>query len=292
MDLKKFYRFFSLFILILSICYFGYFIIYNADQFKNLLNIKPQSIFAIFLLKFFNIFFLSGINLNILKNLNINLTNNESLVVTVKNTLGNLSSPFKLGSGYKLTFLKSKYDFKVKDYLFWTTLYGVINLYPLYLIFLIFSFIQSNEISLIHLYFLIFIGVSLFSLPKILKNQKIKTFFNLKENFNFFSKTNYLIQLNNILFFLSTSLIVLIIIQSYDDNFSLFSSISYSFLSSFVNLINITPGNIGTKEGLIILFNQIHGIGFEIIIITSFIERFTSLVTLFLFNIFLKKSEN
>ena len=107
MDIKKFYRFFSSFILILSVCYFGYFIINNAEQFKNLRNIAFQGILIIFLLKVFNVFFLSNINLNILKNMNIYLSNKESLDVTVKNTLGNLSSPFKLGSGYKLTYLKS-----------------------------------------------------------------------------------------------------------------------------------------------------------------------------------------
>tara|TARA_B100000282_G_scaffold293771_1_gene269684 strand:+ start:3742 stop:4620 length:879 start_codon:yes stop_codon:yes gene_type:complete len=292
MDIKKFYRFFSSFILILSVCYFGYFIINNAEQFKNLRNIAFQGILIIFLLKVFNVFFLSNINLNILKNMNIYLSNKESLDVTVKNTLGNLSSPFKLGSGYKLTYLKSKYDFKIKEYIFWSTFYAVINLYPLYLIFIIFSFLQNNKLSSIHIFFIIFLSFSLFFLPVVSKNKKVKTFFNLKENFYFLSKVNFIIQLNNILFFLSTSLIVLIIIQSYDEKFSLFSSISYSFLSSFINLINITPGNIGAKEGLIILFNQTHGIGLEIIIVTSFIERLTSLITLFVFQILLNKTKN
>ena len=135
-------------------------------------------------------------------------------------------------------------------------------------------------------------GICLLLVPLIIRSNKVKKIFNIKNKFRIFSKSNLIIQFNNILFFVSTSFIVYTIIRSYDHNFSFFSGLSYSFLSSFVNLINVTPGNIGTKEGLIIVFNQLHGIGFELVIIVSFIERLTSLITLFLFQILLKKTKD
>ncbi len=292
MDIKKLNKIFSYSILFSSIGYFIYFTVTNTDQFENLKNITYQSIVLIFLLKFLNIIFLSNINLNILKNLDIFLTNKNSIELTIKNTLGNLTTPFKIGSGYKLTYLKKNYDFKVKDYLFWTTLYAIINLYPIYFIFVLFSFLQNNEVISIHLYFLLIMGICLLLIPLIIRSDEVKKIFNIKNKFRIFSKSNLIIQFNNILFFVSTSFIVYTIIRSYDHNFSFFSGLSYSFLSSFVNLINVTPGNIGTKEGLLILFNQLHGIGFELVIIVSFIERLTSLITLFLFQILLKKTKD
>ena len=113
------------------------------------------------------------------------------------------------------------------------------------------------------------------------------------KSFKYFSKNNISIQISNILFFISNSLIVYLILENLTINASLYSATAYSFLSSFVNLINLTPGNIGVKEGLIILFDNIHGISFEIVVIASVIERFFSLVTLFIFQLILKrKTEN
>lgn len=287
------YKFLRNFILISSLVYFIYFISENSDYFKTLNNFNFQIILIILFLKFLNVFFLSNINQNILKNLKIDLKNVESLDLVVKNTLGNLSSPFKLGSGYKVSYLSKKYKFKFTEYIFWTTFFSLINLYPLYSIFLGYSLITGNKIILNNLIYFLTVYIPIFLIIYLQNKNKYLNKYPYLKSFKYFSKNNISIQISNILFFISNSLIVYLILENLTINASLYSATAYSFLSSFVNLINLTPGNIGVKEGLIILFDNIHGISFEIVVIASVIERFFSLVTLFIFQLILKrKTEN
>jgi len=67
-----------------------------------------------------------------------------------------------------------------------------------------------------------------------------------------------------------------------------YSALSYSFLNSFINLINLTPGNIGIKETVLILLDDIHSISFQVIIIISFIERMITFLALLFSQIILK----
>jgi uncharacterized membrane protein YbhN (UPF0104 family) len=289
---NKIYKFLRLLILATSIVYFFYFIYKNISILDNIKNFDIQAIALIILLKVINVKLLSNINLHILKYLDIKLTNAESLDLTVKNILGNLSSPLRLGSGYKLSYLKNRYDFKIKDFLVWHTFFGILNLFPLMLIF--FMYATYFDVVLIVNNLIIIVGlVALFiTFLYLIENDVVKQRFNFNFNFTFFSKNNLLIQTNNVLFFFSNSLIVFIILESLTVKISFFSALAYSFLSSFVNLLNVTPGNIGVKEGLIILFNQVHKISYLSIIITSFIERLASLIVLFCFQLYFKnKSE-
>ena len=64
-------------------------------------------------------------------------------------------------------------------------------------------------------------------------------------------------------------------------NVQFFSSLSYNFLGSFVGLVNLTPGNIGLKEAVIIIFDNIHELSFQVVIITSFVERLFSYIAIF-----------
>jgi len=285
---NKIFRFLRIAILVTSIIYFFYFIYSNISIMNNLKNFDIQAIALIILLKVINVKLLANINLQILKYLDINLTNTESLDLTVKNTLGNLSSPFRLGSGYKLSYLKNRYDFKVKDFLIYHTFFGILNLFPVMLIFFMYAIYFDVDLIVNNL-ILVFGMVALFILFLFLiENNLAKQRYNINFNFSFFSKNNLLIQTNNLVFFFSTSIIVFIILESLTVKISFFSALAYSFLSSFVNLLNITPGNIGVKEGLIILFNQVHKISFLSIIVTSFIERLASLIVLFCFQLYLK----
>jgi len=287
------YKLLRSFIFIGSLIYFIYFLIENYDYFKKLNNFTIQSILVILFLKSLNVFFLSNINQNILRNLKIDLKNLESLDLVVKNTLGNLSSPFKLGSGYKVSYLSKNYKFKLSEYIFWTTFFSIINLYPLYSIFIGYSLITRNEVVLNNLYYFLIAYIPIFLIIYLLKKNKYFKKYSYFKSFIYFSKNNASIQISNILFFISTSCIVFLIIENLTSNASLYSATAYSFLSSFVNLINLTPGNIGVKEGLIILFDNVHEISFEIVVIASIIERFFSLVMLFIFQLILRrKTEN
>ena len=287
---NKIYKFLRLLILATSIVYFFYFIYKNISILDNIKNFDIQAIALIILLKVINVKLLANINLYILKYLDIKLTNSESLDLTVKNTLGNLSSPLRLGSGYKLSYLKNRYDFKIKDFLIWHTFFGILNLFPLMLIFFMYAIYFDVDLIVNNL-ILIFGVVALFiTFLYLIENDVVKQRYSI--NFSFFSKNNLMIQTNNVLFFFSNSLIVFIILESLTVKISFFSALAYSFLSSFVNLLNVTPGNIGVKEGLIILFNQVHKISYLSIIVTSFIERLASLIVLFCFQLYFKnKSE-
>ena len=287
---SKVVNFLKVTVLVSSLLYFGYFIFKNFEQFKNFSNFNIQTIAILLSLKFINIYLLSNLNIYILKNIGINLKNIESTKLTVRNTLGNLSSPLKLGSGYKLSYLKEKYDIKINEYLFITTFYSIFNLIPIFLIFLIYSFLGNQKTILNNLIimFLIFFGLvfTTFSIQKLPYFKKINTGLSKK----LISKNNLIIQINNILFFLSSSIIVYLIVINLSNIDSFYSSISYNFLGAFVNIVNLTPGNIGIKEGLIISFNNIHKIGFDLVIITSFVERFLSLIALFVTQIIVRNN--
>jgi len=287
---SKVVNFLKVTVLVSSILYFVYFIFKNFEQFKNFSNFKLQTVAILLSLKFINIYLLSNLNIFILKNIGINLKNIESAKLTVKNSLGNLSSPMKLGSGYKLLYLKEKYDMKVNEYFFIMTFYSIFNLIPIFLIFLIFSFLGNQRTILNNLMITLFIFFGLvfatFSIQKFPYFKKINTGISKR----LISKNNLIIQTNSILFFLSSSIIVYLIIINLSNIDSFYSSVSYNFLGSFVNLVNLTPGNIGIKESLIISFNNIHKIGFELVIITSFVERFLSLIALFVTQIIVRNN--
>ena len=103
-----------------------------------------------------------------------------------------------------------------------------------------------------------------------------------------FNKDNLKIQINYFLFFLGSTLITFLIARNLIYNFNYLSSFSYNFLNSFVNLINLTPGNIGIKEGFIIFFNKLHNIQFEFVIVISFIERLATFIVSFIFQFIFK----
>ena len=289
---KSLYKALRVLIIVSSLGYFFYFLVTNVELFKQLQKFSIFSFAIIFLLKILNIFLLSNINLKILKNLNINLNNVESLDLVIKNTLGNLSSPFKLGSGYKLSYLMQKFDFKIKDYFLWTTFFSFINLYPLLLIFIIYSIVIEKRIVVQNLNIILLLFIPFFVILLLLKSKNFRSKFRNLSDYKYFSKNNLLIQFNNILFFLSTTTIILTIIQYFFNQINYFSSISYSSLSSFVNILNITPGNIGIKEGVIVLFENIHKIPYEIVLITSILERLFSFFSLFFVQLILKNKSN
>tara|TARA_B100000900_G_C20602168_1_gene726094 strand:+ start:2385 stop:3257 length:873 start_codon:yes stop_codon:yes gene_type:complete len=273
-------------ITISSFFYFIYFIQNNIELLKNIVNITIFEISLILILKILNTLFLSNININILKYLNIELPQLESINITVKNTLGNLTTPLKLGTGYKISYLKDNYEIKLTDFIFWNTIFSIINLIPIVSVFIFFSlfikapFIFGYESFSIILFFTFLVSLFLISKSTVL-NSKI-------EKFRYFSKRNFLIQISNILYFLSSCLIVFIIASNFTNELQFFSSVSYNTLNSFVNLINLTPGNIGVKETVLVVFNEIHQLSFQVVIITSAIERLLTLISLFFIQIILK----
>tara|TARA_B100000900_G_scaffold254891_1_gene217171 strand:- start:1621 stop:2502 length:882 start_codon:yes stop_codon:yes gene_type:complete len=271
-----------------SIFYFLYFLSENKAIFDQLFNLSFYEIFAILIAKLSNIIFLSYTNLFILKNLQIKMSLAESINITVNNIIGNLVTPFKLGSGYKISYLKQHYNFKIKDYIYWNSYFSIIVLLPILALFVVlifnFEFFQLNMNAGFFILILLLIGIFYYLITKIFvyfTNYDLNSLF-------IFNKDNLKIQINYFLFFLGSTLITFLIARNLIYNFNYLSSFSYNFLNSFVNLINLTPGNIGIKEGFIIFFNKLHNIQFEFVIVISFIERLATFIVSFIFQFIFK----
>jgi len=279
-------KIFQIIITISSLFYFIYFIQNNIELLENIIEITIFEISLVLILKILNILFLSNININILKYLNIELPQLESINITVKNTLGNLTTPLKLGTGYKVSYLKDNYEIKITDFIFWNTIFSIINLIPIVFVFIFYSlfikapFIFGYESIAIILFFTFLVCLFIISKSTVLKSRLKK--------FRYFSKRNFLIQISNFLYFISSCLIVFVIASNFTNELQFYSSVSYNTLNSFVNLINLTPGNVGVKETILIIFNNIHQLSFQVVIITSVIERLLTLISLFFMQIILK----
>lgn len=274
---SKFLTIIKVLIIILSITYFIYFVFQNRNFFSDLKEIGLIIILMLFLMKILNIIFLSNINLRILKYLNINLTLSESVMITTKNSIGNLSSPFKLGSGYKISYLKENYDLNIKNYILLNSFFAILNIFPIVLLFLSYGASLSLFENLVTSIFVISICILIF-----IFSFKLSIKSNFLGSLDFLNYDNALIQINNLMFFISNCIIVYLIAIQFNSDISFFSSVAFTTLGSFVNLINLTPGNIGIKESILLIFNDLHGYSLYMLIFISFLERFLSFVALFL----------
>lgn len=274
---SKFLTIIKVLIIILSITYFIYFVFQNRNFFSDLKEIGLIIILMLFLMKILNIIFLSNINLRILKYLNINLTLSESVMITTKNSIGNLSSPFKLGSGYKISYLKENYDLNIKNYILLNSFFAILNIFPIVLLFLSYGASLSLFENLVTSIFVISICILIF-----IFSFKLSIKSNFLGSLDFLNYDNALIQINNLMFFISNCIIVYLIAIQFNSDISFFSSVAFTTLGSFVNLINLTPGNIGIKESILLIFNGLHGYSLYMLIFISFLERFLSFVALFL----------
>ena len=284
----SFLNFIKKIIFFLSIFYFLYFLSENKVFFEKLFYLNFYEIFAILILKLSNIAFLSLTNLYILKNLQIKMGLVESINITVNNIIGNLVSPFKLGSGYKISYLKQHYDIKIKDYIYWNSYFSIIVLLPILALFSVmvfnFEFFNLNLNSVFFITVLLLICILYFLITKFfiyLTNYDLNSLFIINKN-------NLKIQINYFLFFLCSTLITFFIARNLIYDFNYLSSFSYNFLNSFVNLINLTPGNIGIKEAFIIFFDKLHNIQFEFVIVISFIERLATFIVSFIIQLSFK----
>lgn len=268
-------------ILFASFGYFLYFINGNAAEFSRLKNFNIFIIFLIIFLKYSGFHFLSLMNLHVLKNINVDVNKIISLSLTSKNALGNLSLPLKLGAGYKFYYLKKNYSFKTAQYFYLWTFISLVNLFPIIIIaFIIYAYSEQFNLSQA-LFIILALLVPLFFLIKLTTSWNYLEKLGAIKSFKYFSRSNINLQIFHILFYLTESVTIFIIFNHLDSSISYFSAFAYIVLSIAINLVNITPGNIGVKEGLIILLSGIHGISYEIVIIASLIERFFSFVVLF-----------
>lgn len=270
----------------------------NIELLNEITSIQIGYIGALLIISFFNYAIKAKINKDIYSFSKINLSILESLRIVSRSTAINLSGPANIGAGYKLHYLKKKHGLDIIENLSINTAYAFyLNYFYIIIIFFItLSSDQSGFENRVHLnLFLMSLVIALIIFLKIInsdKFKKIKISF-IKDNleklllgFQHFknkSTTKRKLLLSTIIYILISIFYLHTIMSSVGFNISLYSILVLHCLSSVVNLIKLTPGNIGFLEISLIFFQGLHGITTSQIIIFSTISRIISFVSLLLF---------
>lgn len=282
---------------ILNILFLGIFLILFFRYIKNneeilllLFGLKFYKVFILLLLNFINYLIKAQINVYLFSYENIKLHFHEALDLVTKSTAANLFGPVNIGSGYKMLYLKNKYNLNFTNYISINTAYSFYLNY-LYLVILLIllahnsfsNILKSQFIFILILLVLIslsFVFVYKFSRKFIYKNNKINSFLN-----NLFLGFK-LIKRNKVtsLKLFTFSIILLTFSIYYFDrimntlqfDISIVSVISFLCISNIANLIKITPGNIGYLEVTLISLQELHNIQASLIILFGIVGRFIS----------------
>ena len=271
--MNKYKKYGSFIFLIIFLYAFYSYTQQNIEILNQISSIQIIYIWVIFLFSLMNYIIKARLNIDIYSFTKIKLSLLESLRIVIRSTALNLSGPVNIGAGYKLHYLKNKYSLNIIENFSINTAYAFyLNFFYIIIIFFITlanNISGSENIVYLNLFLLVTI-IALFIFFKIItskKVEKIKVKF-LKDNLEK----------------------LLIGFQQFKEQKELakklFVTSNIYILSSIVNLIKLTPGNIGFLEISLILFQGLHGITTNQIIIFSVISRIISFVTLLLLLIF------
>ena len=271
----------------------------NLEVFNKISSIKIVNIFIIFLVSFTIYLIKAKINVDVYSFSKIRLPMLEALRIISRSTAINLSGPANIGAGYKLHYLKKKYDLNIIENISINTAYAFyLNYFYIIIIFLI--TLSSNQTGFENSFylnsFLISVIFALFIFLKIISSNKLEkikikilkdTIEKLLLGFRYFKEDSENLRklIFSSLIYIAISIIYLqAVMSSLSFNISLYSLLVLHCLSSVVNLIKLTPGNIGFLEISLIFLQGLHGITTNQIIIFSVVSRivsFTSLLLLF-----------
>lgn len=216
--------------------------------------------------------FLQGIqNYYFYKIADVHLTIMESINLYLKSIVGNYVSFFQPGSGYKIAYLKLQHKLSIKDYFFLNiglTIYRI-SLYTfLILIYLVFKEYLKFVWLALTLSSCIFI---FYFFKRYLKKLFYKKF---ELNFKIFSFMSIIITIqlliNSYIFYLYFKIL-------YIDN-SISDILVFFLIGTISDIVKITPGNIGFRESILVLFQSLHNILPNEILAVSFFARFTEVV--------------
>ena len=266
---------------------FTYFLIDFIQQNSGLLeNFKKLNFFLLIillLLTLLNQFIKGYVNIYLFNSLNISMKLKESFEISYKNTLGNLIGPIKAGSGYKLHYMNKNYNVSPTQFVSLNTAYSVISIIVSIFILLITLLLANNtspasiELLILLLFALsisTFLGVNL--LLFFSKKVSITIISNFANGFKsvYLNKLNFIYILLIALFHQIYSIfIIFFIFEIFSFNIDLLSSAIYSTVGSLGNFANITPGNIGFYELVMISSNFLHGVSTEQVLISSVLAR-------------------
>ena len=158
----------------------------NEEVLLPLFDLKLISVFILLLLNFVNYLIKAQINIYLFSYENIKLQFHESLDLVTRSTAANLFGPVNVGSGYKMLYLKNKYNLNFTNYISINTAYSFYLNY-LYLVILLTLLIHQsisntfNNIVIFILILLILSSVLLIFIYKISRSMFFK--YNLLNSF-------------------------------------------------------------------------------------------------------------
>jgi len=269
----------------------------NLEVFNKISTIKIFNIFIIFLVSFTIYLIKAKINVDIYSFSKIRLSIIEALRIISRSTAINLSGPANIGAGYKLHYLKKKYDLNIIENISINTAYAFyLNYFYIIIIFLI--TLSSNQTEFENSFylnsFLISVIFALFTFLKIISSNKLEKIKikNLKDTleklllgFRYFNEDSENVRkliLSSFIYIVVSVIYLQAVMSSVGFNISIYSLLVFHCLSSVVNLIKLTPGNIGFLEISLIFLQGLHGITTNQIIIFSVVSRIVSFISLLL----------
>lgn len=278
---------------------FLYYFNQNREEFKPLIELNPILLIIISLLYSFMVAINGLYTKIIVEPFKVSLTLAEGVFLSIVSSVGNFFAPAGAGYGIRAIYLKKKHGLSYTDYS--VTLAGY---YVLLIMINSFAglvalfFLRGNETPNFKLIFIILSLALLVSLLfGVFNMSKIRL---PKTNSKFLNKLfNFFIMLSNgwkkissnrelmikliALTLLSlgvTMLLVSLIISALHLSTTFAAVLLYSVLGLLSLFINITPGNIGIKEGVIIFSAGIMGFSVNQVILIAVVERGVVFVSL------------
>lgn len=270
---------------VISVLFLIYFISENIeflDLFKTLNLIEIGFIVLLIVLR---IYINSLQTMHLYKFIDISIKKSESINLFLKSNLANSLTFMNLGGGYKAIFFKKYFNLKFKNYLFLNTIFSFYKILIYLLLFFLLLMFNNKFNSYIYLLFFLlpFVLYFIFSLiiPEklnfwIAKIKNHKVLF-LKLNINIF-----------FLFFLNT-FILFRYFQLFNFSNSYEDIIVYFLVGFITSLINVTPGNIGFKEAVLIFSSGLHKVAEIEILTISLFSRVLEIIVLLVFSILIDK---
>lgn len=289
---------------------FSYYFVNNINDFKMILEVNPFALGILAALYIF-LFWIRGFFYKfILEPYSVKLSSFDGFFSSFITSFGNYFLPMQSGAGIRAVYLKRKYNFKYTDFI--STLSGTFVL-----TFAIISFlgllatfvIYKSDINSGFVLYLLFCGVLLICLlATLLKFSKVTEFLMRLVKIKFVDKLiniaheiliswEYLLTHKPILFKLAGVIFVdlffyMILTQveflAFGIHISFFEVLLYITLGAFSVLVNITPGAIGIKEAIFLVFSEKIGLTSTAILNIAVLDRGMQFIILILIFLWLK----
>lgn len=294
----------------LTVGFLAIFIIYfllNKSDFKVLANLKIYYILVIAILQIAVIFVNGVFFIAIQEGLNLKMNQKEGFLISVLSSIGNYFTPFRGGMGIRAVYLKKKHNFPYSKFI--TTLAGnyiivflINSLVALISITLLLAAGKNIDYKLILIFGLIFIGLLFLSLFPTPVNRISKI--NFKFLNPFVSKLLLVVEGWNILvknkkLLLKLALLTLINLilgialyffelRSIGIHTNILFVVIFSSISSISLLLSLTPGSLGIRESLLLLFQTSLNLTTVEILSSSIIDRVIYFFVMIFLGIILK----